>query len=104
MTITKKDTIILAVLLNLVVLVGVFVTARQVLSSDEKKNHMNSSFGAEPLKGDVEDVSPEESVAFDEIDQLLEEYDAKPKASDKETAQPEKKKEKYNGRNPITYR
>ena len=37
MTITKKDTIILAVLLNLVVLVGVFVTARQVLSTDEKR-------------------------------------------------------------------
>ncbi len=93
MTITKKDTIILAVLLNLVVLVGVFVTARPVLRSHDQKNGQNQTAVEDPSSEGEE--TKEETVAFDEIDQLLEEYDAKQKGPRLEKeAQANKKVEK----------
>lgn len=95
MTITKKDTIIIAVLLNLVVLVGVFVTARPVLHLNDQKNESNHSFSTDDSMGSQSQEPTEETVAFDEIDQLLEEYDAKSKGPRLEKeAQTSKKVEK----------
>ena len=58
-----------------------------------KKEPHELLFWCRPPKEEVEEASPEETAAFDEIDQLLEEYDAKPKTLDKAGAQPEKKKD-----------
>lgn len=74
---TRKDTIILAVLFNLVVLAGVLVSARQLVPSTESAprpvRHQSS---AEPIQERLEtEVTPEEgAMVFDEIDQLLEDY------------------------------
>jgi LysM repeat protein len=74
---TKKDTIILAVLFNLVVLAGVLVSARQLVSSTESAPRpVRHQSNTEPIQERLEAEAPPEEVAmvFDEIDQLLEDY------------------------------
>ena len=79
MTITKKDTIVLAVLFNIVVLAGVLATAHQLSSKAEPSPRERDTSVA---MRNVDDrdlpsryVAQEEgSQSFDEIDQLLEEY------------------------------
>jgi hypothetical protein len=79
MTITKKDTVVLAVLFNIVVLAGVLATAHQLAPKVDNPLHERPSSAVERC-ADEKDSSdrgglPEEGiVAFDEIDQLLEEY------------------------------
>jgi LysM repeat protein len=84
---TKKDTIILAVLLNIVVLAGVLVTAFQVLPKTEIKQQKYVPYTVEEQKsGDAD--SQDETVAFDEIDQLLEEYGSKESPAKETPSQP----------------
>ena len=74
---TRKDTIILAVLFNLVVLAGVLVTARQLVPTTEKiPRPALQTATIEPSTEQLElKASPEEeAMVFDEIDQLLEDY------------------------------
>ena len=74
---TRKDTIILAVLFNLVVLAGVLVSARQLVPSAEAAPRpVRHQSNAEPIQDRLEaEVTPEEgAMVFDEIDQLLEDY------------------------------
>jgi LysM repeat protein len=88
---TKKDTIIVAVLFNIVVLAGVLATARQLSLSTPpvaKESH-GIERGLEDVDlSDRASVQEESPIAFDEIDQLLEEYIAEgptiapPKESD----------------------
>lgn len=90
---TKKDTIILAVLLNIVVLAGVLVTARQVLPKTEVKTQRFVPYTVEEQKK-LDSSTPGEEVAFDEIDQLLEEYGSKdPSLVPPVSPPPEEKKE-----------
>lgn len=91
---TKKDTIILAVLLNIVVLAGVLVTARQVLPKTEVKTKALVPYAAEEQKKLELSAAADEEVAFDEIDQLLEEYGAKDTPSVAPTPPEEKKEHK----------
>lgn len=67
MSITKKDTIILAVLFNSLVFACILVTARQTQQPQTLKDIK------ERKETRVENQS-EEPIALDEIDQLLEEY------------------------------
>jgi hypothetical protein len=79
MTITKKDTIVLAVLFNIVILAGVLATAHQLSSKAESPIRER---GTSPVLSSADDKDladryvPQEEAAqsFDEIDQLLEEY------------------------------
>ena len=73
---TKKDTIILAVLFNLVVLAGVLVTARQLVPSADGARAARRQANAEPIQERVDpEAAPEDgAMVFDEIDQLLEDY------------------------------
>ena len=79
MTITKKDTIILAVLFNIVILAGVIATAHQLSSKPEAPPREKGS-SQQQCATEEKDLSdryvPQEegALAFDEIDQLLEEY------------------------------
>lgn len=79
MTITKKDTIILAVLFNIVILAGVLATAHQLTSKPDVPQRERGVATA-PHPTEEKDLSdryvPQEEggQAFDEIDQLLEEY------------------------------
>jgi len=61
----KKDTVVLAVLCNLIVLAAIFATAHQIKSS-------NDPICAIPAK--TEAIKQPEKIAYDEIDQILEEY------------------------------
>lgn len=79
MTITKKDTIVLAVLFNIVVLAGVLATAHQLSSKPDlpqREPSLQTTHQCfETRESDSSRVVLEEgAVAFDEIDQLLEEY------------------------------
>ena len=100
MTITKKDTIVLAVLFNIVVLACVVATAHQVSSKTDAPVREN---GPSMLLRAVDDkeiadkygTQEDGGQSFDEIDQLLEEYiseeapDAPPQAvQTKETKAP----------------
>ena len=74
---TKKDTIILAVLFNVVILAGVLATARQLTWTPQgpaKESRPGEVQGEEKEIAEVSPVQEEGGVAFDEIDQLLEEY------------------------------
>jgi hypothetical protein len=86
---TKKDTIILAVLFNLVVLAGVLVTAHQLVPSTHSapRPDRHQSTG-EPAQERFEpEATPEEgAMVFDEIDQLLEDYIADEPESQAEVA------------------
>jgi len=61
----KKDTIILAVLCNLIVLAAIFATAHQIKSSNDP---------IPPKPERTETIKQPEKLAYDEIDQILEEY------------------------------
>ncbi len=79
MTITKKDTIVLAVLCNIVVLVGVLATAQQLSSKSEapaRRSEPTPLLNVVDEKELADRYTPQEESAqsFDEIDQLLEEY------------------------------
>ena len=84
---TRKDTIILAVLFNLVVLAGVLVTARQLVPPAEGTKAVRRQMASEAAQEWTEpEAVPEEAMVFDEIDQLLEDYIAD---EPEPTAQPE---------------
>jgi LysM repeat protein len=68
---TKRDTVILAVLFNVVILACVLATAQQVIASKEKAPVQEE---VKPALTQTPSPKTEEPVAFDEIDQLLEEY------------------------------
>jgi LysM repeat protein len=79
MTITKKDTIILAALFNIVILAGVLATAHQLApKTDMPQREKAAAVG--PRISDDKDLADryvsqeEEAQSFDEIDQLLEDY------------------------------
>lgn len=85
MTITKKDTIVLAVLFNIVILAGVLTTAHQLASRPETPVRQLSAPAAAQPADDQEIVDrngiPDEGAqSFDEIDQLLEDYIAEDSA------------------------
>ena len=74
---TKKDLIIVAVLFNIVVFAGVLATARQLsipAKPIERENKPTPLVIEEPESVDTACVEEGNGVAFDEIDQLLEEY------------------------------
>ena len=74
---TKKDTIILAVLFNVVVLAGVLATAHQLATPQEETSKEHHALAMVSEEIDVPDkaaLADEGGVAFDEIDQLLEDY------------------------------
>ena len=71
---TKRDTIILAVLFNLVVLAGVLVTARQLISPQKSVKTVYRHANADAVVEPAEPIPEEGAMVFDEIDQLLEEY------------------------------
>jgi LysM repeat protein len=79
MTITRKDTIVLAVLFNIVILAGVLTTAHQLSSRPEAPARQVSALSSEQPADDQEivernAVQDEGAQSFDEIDQLLEDY------------------------------
>ncbi len=68
---TKRDTVILAVLFNVVILACVLATAQQVTTPKEKVSPQEE---ITPALVQAPQPKTEEPIAFDEIDQLLEEY------------------------------
>ncbi len=72
MSITKKDTVILAALFNVLILACILATARQVYHNKPRPE------SAPRESGEVTAVekpsSDQPQIAFDEIDQILEEY------------------------------
>ena len=77
---TKKDTIVLAVLFNIVILVGVLTTARQLSTPAGTRQRGTMPLAAPTAVGEERELAdqyvPQEEILqpFDEIDQLLEEY------------------------------
>jgi LysM repeat protein len=95
MTITRKDTIVLAVLFNIVILAGVLTTARQLSSKPEAPIRESGSCAALQCSENTQEIADREEPAqsFDEIDQLLEDYiaeDAHASAPASESKKPAK--------------
>ena len=99
---TRKDTIILAVLFNLVVLAGVLVTARQLIPQAEGTKAVRRQMAAEAAQEWTEpEAVPEEAMVFDEIDQLLEDYIADDAEPSVPAEAPPVKKPVQKGKPPI---
>jgi hypothetical protein len=69
--VTRRDMIILAVLINIVILACVLATARQMREPSFQEKEM-PLLDTKNTKESV--IKEEEQVSFDEIDQILEEY------------------------------
>jgi LysM repeat protein len=74
MSITKKDTIVLTVLFNIVVLACVLATARHLPSQSISHQVRQRDAVKAVVSPTVQKIETDEAVAFDEIDQLLEDY------------------------------
>jgi len=83
---TKRDTVVLAVLFNVVILACVLATAQQV-SSPKEPVAIQEEQKAAATSVVVPEKEQKEQLSFDEIDQLLEEYITESKV------EPEKAKE-----------
>lgn len=88
---TRRDTIILAVLCNLVILACVLATARQLVDRPAMPSSSQPKKGSSVDAAAQETVVEDEPLVFDEIDQLLEEYVADDSTSPEEPAPVAKK-------------
>jgi hypothetical protein len=87
MSITRKDTIVLAVLFNIVVLACILATSRQLFQGTTTVKEV-----IKEVPQAVETPKEESKIAFDEIDQLLEEYISTNQVEKETSTKPKAKK------------